>query len=117
MRQLPVAQIQCPTAMRQPAHDHPVAPDDLHTVDTEVLARLVGTTGNHQPPGNQRTGIARPASLHRYPCQVDRLALHQALLARRALDRLRRHIQDPAEYGQLVPGIPHSLRRFRRLEL
>ena len=66
-----VAEIQRPAAVGKPAHDQLVGSDDLLSIDTEVLSRLVRPARNHQTPGDQRSGIAGPAGLYRQPAEVD----------------------------------------------
>ncbi len=79
-----VAKIQRATSVRQPAHDHLVAGDDLLAVDAQVLPRLVRPARDRQPPGDQRSRVFRPARLDRKPGQIDLGTLPDDLLARRA---------------------------------
>ena len=51
-RLLPFAEIQRAAALRQPAHDQPVLPQELHAVDTEVLSLLVRSAGDDERPGD-----------------------------------------------------------------
>ena len=138
---LPFTKIECPATVRQPAHDHAVASDHLHPVDAQIdarlscrapcgctlcvpfcsrqngLPRLVRPAGDHQAPGDQRTGIPRPAGLHRQIRQIDRITLQHMPLTGRTLDHLGRHIQHLAKHRELLPGILHALGRLRLLEL
>jgi hypothetical protein len=62
--QLPLAEIQRPAPMRQPAHDHFIAADHLLPVNAEILTRLVrAASGHHQPQVISGPGILRPAGL------------------------------------------------------
>ena len=78
-----VAEVERAAAMGEPAHDHLVARDHLLPVDAEVLPRLVRAARDGEAPGDQRTGVARPAGLHRQPREIDVGALPHDLLARR----------------------------------
>jgi hypothetical protein len=82
---LPVAEIQRPAAMRQPAHDDLVAPDHLLAVDAQILPRFVRPRVTTSPQVIKRPGIPRPAMLHRQPRQIDR-GFDHPLLTRRPLD-------------------------------
>ncbi len=56
--------------MRKPPHDDAVSADDLHPVNAQVLARLVGPASNDQTPGNQGRRVAGPAMLDRQAGQI-----------------------------------------------
>ncbi|MEY4912892.1 MAG: hypothetical protein RL025_719, partial [Bacteroidota bacterium] len=51
-----IAEIERAAAVREPAHDHLVAPDHLLPVDAEVLPRLVRAARHREAPGDQRAG-------------------------------------------------------------
>ncbi|KFB74583.1 MAG: hypothetical protein AW09_000096 [Candidatus Accumulibacter phosphatis] len=117
MLQAVLAKIERAAAVRQPAHDHPVAPDHLLAIDAQVLAALVRPARHRQSPGDQWRCVARPAELDRQTRQVDVFAFPDEILARRRRTHTRRHVEHLPEYRQLVPGILESLRRFRLLEV
>ncbi len=116
MGELPVAEIQRAAAMGQPAHDDLVARQDLLAVDAQVLAVFPGAFGDHQCPGDEGPGVAGPAGLNRQASEVNLIGVEDMLLAGRALQQPRRHIQHFPEYRQFLPGILHALRRFGFLE-
>ena len=111
MRLLPLAEIQGAAAVREPAHDQAVFPDYLHAVDPEILPLLVRAARDHQGPGDQRAGVARPAGLHRQHAEVDVVFLEDVLLALAAPDHLGRHGEHLAEDREFVPGITHAFGR------
>ncbi len=115
-RLLPVAEVQRAAAVRQPAHDHPIAADHLLAVDAEILPLLVRALGDHQPPGDQRAGVARPAGLDRQPAEVHVVALDHLLLTGRIADGLRRHVQHFLEQRQAIPSVLEPFGRLRLLE-
>ena len=103
--------------MRQPAHDHPVAADHLLAIDAQILPPLLRAAGDSQAPGDQRSGVARPAGLHRQAREVDILAFPHDLLAwsRRAL--LGRHVHDLHEHrARVLPRIAQAFGRLGLLE-
>ncbi len=112
----PFTEIQGPTTMAEPAHDHLVAADDLLAVDTEVLPLLVRPLGDGQTPGDQRRGVARPAVLYGDCPQVDVITFDDHFLAGRVLENLGRHADDLLVDRQLAPGVLQPLRRLRLLE-
>ncbi len=95
---LPVAIIQCATAVSEPAHDDLVARQHLLAIDAEVLAFLFRSPCDHQCPGDERRGVFRPAGLDGQFAEVDVVGLDDMLLAGRGLHDLWRHIQHLAEY-------------------
>ncbi len=112
-----VAEVERAAAVREPAHDHLVAADDLLPVDAEVLALLVRAARYHQAPGDQRAGVPGPAGLDRQTGEVDVLALPHHFLARRAADFARRHVPQRAlEHRHLAERVAQPLRGFRLLE-
>ncbi|MQM39710.1 hypothetical protein KBTX_03741 [wastewater metagenome] len=113
---LPVAEVQRAATVGEPAHDHPVAPDDLLAVDPEVLPALLRPPGGDQRPGDQRAGIAGPAGLHRDVREVHVVALDHHLLAGCAADLFRRHVQHLLVHRQAPPGVAHALGRIGLLE-
>ena len=117
MGQLMLAKIERTAPMRQPAHDRLVRPEHLLAVDAEVLPGLVRPLGDHQPPGDQRRHITRPAMLDRQPRQIDILALPNHFLAGRVGNLFRGHIDHLLEDRQLVPGVLQTLGRFRFLQV
>ena len=77
--------------MGKPAHYQPVAPDQLLPIDPQVMPPAVRPLRDHQPPGNQRSRIFRPASEDRQRRQVDIIsALHASLAGRICLLAQRR---------------------------
>src|ERR1700679_1426266 len=73
-----------PAAMFEPAHDGLVLVQYLHAIDAEiviVLARVAGSLGHHQRPGDQGCGLARPACLNRELAEIDIIAAPEDLLA------------------------------------
>src|SRR6187549_3932891 len=99
-------------AMREPAHDDAVAPDDLLPIDAEVLARLRRAARYREAPGDERAGVLRPAGLHRQPAEVDVLSLGDDLLAGRARHRFWRHVEQLLPDRKLVPQVAQSLGRL-----
>ncbi len=80
MRGTPVGVVQGAAAMRQPAHDHPVAAEQLLAIDGDVLPRLPGAAGDDQAEGDQAGDIAGPAALDRQPAEIDRVAFQHVLV-------------------------------------
>ena len=107
MRLLPLAKIQRPATMSQPTHNDAVAANHLHTIDTKVLSLLQRASGDDQTPRDQRTGITRPAGLHRQLAQIDLIPLNHIFLTRCRALLLWRHIKHFAEERHLLPGILH----------
>jgi hypothetical protein len=66
-----LTKIQRAATMSQPAHNHLIPPQHLLAIDTQILTLLVRAFGNHQPPGNQRRSIARPAVLYRQTRKIN----------------------------------------------
>ena len=101
-----VAEIQRAAAVRQPAHDELVRPQQLLTVDTQVLALGVGAARDHQAPGQERRHVARPAGLDWQAGQVHVLAFPDYFLAGRTLDVLGAHVPQRRlqhrDFGQRV---------------
>ena len=113
---LPFAIVQRPAPVGQPAHDHPVAADHLHAVDAQILARLVGTAGHHQAPGDQRSRILGPAGLYRQIPQIHLVPLLGLGLAGGVAQLLGGHVEHLAEHRQFLPGVLHPLGRIGLLE-
>src|SRR5690606_22989095 len=113
----PIAIVQRPAAMAEPAHDDLVAADDLLAIDAEVLSFLIRPLGDGQAPGNQRRRIARPTGLYRQLRQIDIIAFQDHFLTGGVLEYLGGHADDLAEDRQLVPGVFQPLRRLRLLEI
>lgn len=113
MRLSPVPKIQCTAPMGQPAHDHPIAADDLLTIDAQVLALLARSPGDDQRPGDQGAGVARPAGLNGQLPQIHVIAFQDIFLTGGAAPHLGGHVQHLAKNRQVVPGIPHALGRLR----
>ncbi len=63
--------VQRSAAMGKPAHDQPIAVDELLAVNTQILSAFERPAGDHQPPSNERGNVARPAVLDGQPGQVD----------------------------------------------
>ena len=112
-----VAEIERAAAMREPAHDHAIAADHLLAVDAEVLARLCGSASDREAPGNQRTGVPRPAGLHGQAREIDVVPFHDNLMARGRRHFLRCHVEHLPEHRKLVPEIAQPLRRLGLLEV
>ena len=98
--------------MRQPAHDDLVRPQHLLPVDAEILAVLVRPARHHQPPGDQRRDVARPAVLDRQFGEIDILAFPDDLLTRCRRHLFRRHVEHLLQHRQLFPGILQPLGRL-----
>jgi hypothetical protein len=111
-----VAEVERTAAMGEPAHDHLVGRDDLLPVDAEVLPLLVRPARDDQTPGDQRTGVVRPAGLHRQATQIDVLAFPHHLLTGGRRHLLRRHREHLPDHRQLVPGVAQTLGRFGFLQ-
>ena len=84
---------QRPAALRQPAHDDPVASDNLLAVNAQILPRFMWPFGHHQPPGDRRPGVLRPAVLDWQSRQIHVRPFNHALLTGWPADLLRGHIQ------------------------
>ena len=107
-------------AMLEPAHDGLVLVQHLHAIDAEiviVLARIAGTFGHHQRPGDQRRRLARPAGLYRQFRQVDVTASKHNLLAGGFAHRLGLHRQDGFHQRQQFGGLAEAARRLRLAQL
>ena len=102
--------------MGQPAHDGLVLADDLLPIDAEILPLLVRPSRDDQRPGDQWSGIARPAGLDRIAAQVDLVAGQHHFLTGRMADGLGRHVQHLLEQRQLVEHVAKPLGRLRFLE-
>ncbi len=113
---LPLTKVQSTAAVAQPAHDDLVAADHLLAIDTQILPFLVRPLGNHQAPGDQRAGIARPAGLDRNAAQIDIVTFKHLRLAGGVAQDLGRHVDDFLEDRQLAPGVFQPLRRIGLLE-
>jgi hypothetical protein len=92
-------------------------PSSCLPIDAEVLPRLVRPARDHQAPGDQRRGVARPAGLDRQAAQIDVFALPHDLLAGCRGHDLGRHVEHLLEHRQLVPGVPQALGRLGFLEV
>ena len=66
-----VGEIQRAAAVLQPAHDDPVAVQQLLAVDRDVLPWLTRATRDHQAEGDEPGDVAGPAALDRQAAQVD----------------------------------------------
>ena len=116
MRRYKIAEIQRAAAMRQPTHDDFIFRNDLLTINTQILARLMGAFRHHQAPSNQRRHIAWPAGLNRQSAEIDIVAFPHDVLARRARDDFRRHVEYLLVERQLVPGILQAFGWVRLFE-
>ena len=70
------AQIQSPSAMRQPTHDELALADELLAIDAQVLPQAraghrLRPPRDHQAPSQQRPGVLGPAALDGQLAQVD----------------------------------------------
>ena len=113
---LPVAEIKRTAAMREPAHDDLVAANHLLAIDAEVLAVLIRAARDRESPGDQRSGVARPAGLDRELREIDVLGIDHHLLTGRVAHHLRGHIEHLLESRQLLPQILKTLRRLGLLQ-
>src|SRR5581483_8603472 len=93
MRGLVLAPIERAAAMREPAHDEPVAADDLLAVDAEVLAPLRRAARDGEAPGDERARVPGPAGLDRQAREVDFVLLPDDVAKGRGGALLRRHVQ------------------------
>ena len=108
-----VAEIQRAAAVRQPAHDELVRPQQLLAVDAQVLALGVGAARDHQAPGQERRHVARPAGLDRQAGQVHVLAFPDHFLAGRTLDVLGAHVpQRRLQHRDLGQRVTQALGRL-----
>ena len=115
---LPAGVVLCPAAMFQPAHQGRVAAGHLHAVDAQIervglVASGIGPLCHHQRPGDQRCGLARPASLNRQARQIDIVTLQNDLVDRGAGHRLRFHRQNLFDQRQQTDRVFQAARRFR----
>ncbi len=117
VREAVIAEIERAAALRQPAHDDLVRRDHLLAVDAQVLPGFQRPARDREAPGDQRSGIARPAGLDRQPGKIDVLALPHDFLAGRAGPHGRRHVEHLLQHRQLVPGVLQSLGRIRLLQI
>jgi hypothetical protein len=112
-----IAEIERPTPMREPAHDHLVRRDHLLPIDAEVLPLLERTARDGESPRDERSRVAGPACLDRQARKIDLIALPHGLLARGGVPTLRRHVEHLHEHGaRVLPCIPEALRRLRFLQ-
>ena len=93
--------------MRQPAHDHLVARNHLLAINAQVLAaagigQALRPARHHQPPGDERPGVARPTPLHGQLAEVDLTGFKSHLLAR-----------GRAHHGGF--HVPHGLDQMQKL--
>ncbi len=102
--------------MREPSHDQLVTPDQLLPINTQILPRLVRAARDGQAPGDQRTGVARPARLNRQARKIDVLTFPDDFLARRRTDGFRRHVPDGFRQRQQLARVLQPLRRLGFLE-
>ena len=114
-------EIQRSTAVSKPAHDDLTPPDHLLAVDAQVLASArpghrLRTAGHHQPPGDQRRHVARPAVLHRQPAQVDVRPLDHPLLAGRPAHHRWLHVPQGSCHLPQLAGILEPLRGLGLLQ-
>ena len=102
--------------VREPAHDDPVARDDLLAVDAEVLPAPVRPPGDDEGPGDERPRIVRPAGLYRPRAEVHRITLQHHLPARRGAGLARGHREDLPEDGKRLPRLAEVPGRVRLAE-
>ncbi len=114
---LPLAKIDGTATMIEPAHNQLVFGDLLLAIDAEVLALLVGATGDGEAPGDQRRHIAGPAVLDRDQVEIDRISLLHHLLAGGGREALGRHVEHLLEDRQLLHQLLESLGRLGLLEI
>ncbi len=114
---LEFAEIQGAATMRQPAHDHAVAPEHLLTVDAKVLAGFLGPTRHHQAPGDQWRHVSWPAVLNRQARQIDLLAFPDNFLAEAVAGGFRRHVKHLFEHRPFIPGIAQAFGRLRLFQI
>ena len=89
LRLAPAAVMLGAAAMAQPAHQRGVFPRYLHPVNAEIdriRRRPARPLGDHEGPGDERCGLARPAGLDGKVGKVDGVALDHHLLAGRMAD-------------------------------
>jgi hypothetical protein len=67
---------------------------------------------DHQPPGDQRPGVARPAGLDRQLAEVHVAALAHHLLARRRAHAIGLHVPERLDHRHQPAGIFEALRRL-----
>jgi hypothetical protein len=113
-----VAEVERPAAMREPAHDHFALADHLLAVDAEVLPRTrprhrLRPARDHQPPGDQRPGVARPAGLDRQFAEVDVAAFANDFLARRRAHTVGLHVPQRLDHRHQPASIFEALGRLR----
>ena len=112
-----VVKIQSAAPVGQPAHDDPVSSDHLLPVDPQVLARLERAARNGEPPGDEGSGIAGPAGLHRQACQIDLVFLPHHFMAGAVGAHARRHVEHLLEQRKLLPQVAQALGRLGLLEI
>ena len=97
-------EVERPAAVGQPTHDHAVLGDDLLSVDAEVLPapgvrQRLRAPRDDKAPGDQRSGVARPACLDRQHAEIDVGAFADLFLAGAAANPRRLHV--PQGLGHL----------------
>ncbi|KAG0763668.1 hypothetical protein G6F22_018379 [Rhizopus arrhizus] len=108
-----VAEVQRAAAVRQPAHDQLVRPQQLLAVDTQVLPLGIGAARDHQAPGQERGHVAGPARLDRQAGQVHVFAFPDDFLAGRAFDVLGAHVpQGRHQHRHLGQRVAQALGRL-----
>ena len=115
VRGLEVGEIERAAAVRQPAHDHAVARQQLLAVDGDVLARLAGAPGHHQAEGDQSRHVARPAALDRKRAEVDVFAFEHRFVEGRLAGGLWRHVRQLRQLGPVRQRLPEVGRPARLL--
>ena len=111
-----LGKIECPAAVRQPAHDELVARQHLLAVNAQVLPRLVRPPRNHQAPGDERCHVAGPAVLDGQARKVDVLPLPHQFLAGWAAALFGRHVPQGLEQAAHAHHFLETLGRLGLLE-
>ncbi len=115
---LPAAMMLRAAPVGEPAHDRPVAPDHLHTVDAEiegVFARLCRAFRHDKRPGDERRRLPRPAGLDGEFAKVDIGACQHDFLTGRGSERPRRgaHRHHVSREGDQLQRILQTRGRLR----
>ena len=98
--------------MGKPAHDNPVAFENLLTVDTEILAGFVRPLRDHKGPGDEGPGVTRPACLYRKAAEIDLAPFEPFRLATCVTHGLGGHGEELLENRQLSPSLRDTLGRL-----
>ena len=107
-----VAEIKRAAAVREPAHDGLVARQHLLAIDAEVLARFARAACDHQPPGDERRGVAGPAGLDGQHVEIDLITTQHHFLALGARHFFRRQIERLFEQRGFVDEVAETFRWF-----